>query len=84
MSWSRRIHYAPLSSTFMLASILGFLLSIWLVMDWSEKWGFTLALIFVIMFIASIISMSKAEPIDEHMDHLSIHEPHKAYKRHNR
>jgi len=84
MSWSKRIHYAPLSSAFMLVSIIGFLLAVWLVMDWSEKWGFTFAVIFVIMFIASIISMTKAEPIDEHMDHLSIHEPHKAYKRYNK
>lgn len=81
MAWSRRIHFAPLSSTFMLVSMLGFILSVWLIMDWSESWGFTFALMFVLMFIASIISMSNAEPIDEHLDHLSIHEPHKAYKK---
>jgi hypothetical protein len=56
------IRYAPLSSGFMLTSILGFFVSIWLVMDWSEKWGFTFATFFVIAFLASIISMTKADP----------------------
>jgi len=72
--------WAPLSASFMLTSILGFLISVWFISDLSRTWGFTLTFFFVIMFLASIISMTKAEPIPEHMDHLAIHEPHKAYK----
>lgn len=67
------IRYAPLSSSFMFISIIGFLLSVWLVMPLSEQMGFAFALVFVIMFISSIVSMTKAEPIPEHMNELVIH-----------
>ncbi len=76
--------WAPLSAGFMLTSILGFFISIWLIMDLSVTWGFTFTLFFVIMFIASLISMTKAEPVPEHMDTLAIHEPEKAYVPHNK
>jgi hypothetical protein len=69
------LKYAPLSSGFMMVSIIGFLVSIWMIMDWSETWGFTLVLFFVMMFISSIVSMTKAEPIPEHMDELAFHKP---------
>jgi hypothetical protein len=75
------IKYAPLSSGFMIVSIIGFLLSIWMVMDWSESWGFTFVLFFVMMFIASIVSMTKAEPIPEHMEELAIHRPKIIYRK---
>jgi len=75
-----RDNWAPLSAGFMLTSILGFFISIWLIMDLSATWGFTMTLFFVIMFISSMISMTKAEPIPEHMQHLAIHEPKKAYE----
>ena len=74
--------WAPLSAGFMLTSILGFFISIWLIMDLSPTWGFTFIFFFIIMFISSIISMTKAEPIPEHMNQLAIHEPEKAYKPH--
>jgi MFS family permease len=72
---SNPMKYAPLSSGFMLISILGFLVSVWLVMDWSQSWGFTFAVFFGIMFISAFVSMTKAEPIPEHMETLAIHEP---------
>ena len=55
---------APLSTTFFLASIIGFLVSVFYIPQFSQTWAFTFALIFFIMFIASIISMfkAKAEP----------------------
>ena len=74
--------WAPLSAGFMLTSILGFIISIWLIMDFSTTWGFTFTFFFIIMFFASMISMTKAEPIPEHMDQLAIHEHEKAYKPH--
>jgi hypothetical protein len=66
---------APLSGGFFLFSIFGFLISTIYVMDISETWGFAFALLFVLMFIASFISMTKA-PIDEqlHLERLAIHE----------
>jgi len=77
----KKIKYAPLSAGFMATSIIGFFVAIWLVMDWSEAWGFTFALFFVLMFFASVISFSKAEPIPEHMDELAVHEMRKSHLR---
>ena len=52
---------APLSASFMLTSIVGFLVSIFFVVpQLSLKWGFTLVLFFVLMFVASMISMTYA------------------------
>lgn len=70
----RAIQYYPLSAGFMAISIIGFFVSIWFVMGISESWGFTLTLFCIIMFLASVISMTKAEPIQEHMEHLAIHD----------
>ena len=54
------VKYAPLSGGFMIASIVGFLVSSIYIADFSINWGFALAVVFVIMFIASLISMVKA------------------------
>jgi hypothetical protein len=54
------IKYAPLSGGFMISSIVGFFVSSIYIADFSLNWGFALAIVFVIMFIASIISMTKA------------------------
>jgi len=50
----------PLSQSFFLASILGFLISAGFTLSGrlDLTWGFTFCLIFVIMFIASITSMT--------------------------
>lgn len=72
--------WVPLSSGFMATSIIGFFVALW-AFDWSTNggltWGFTFMLFFLIMFFASIISMTKAEPIPEHMEELAIHEHYK-------
>ena len=66
---------APLSGGFFLVSIFGFLISVIYIMDISETWGFSFALLSVMMFIASFISMTKA-PVDEqlHLERLAVHE----------
>ncbi|MCF7866481.1 hypothetical protein K9L67_05075 [Candidatus Woesearchaeota archaeon] len=72
-----RTTWAPLHSSFMAISIIGFFISIWLfdwASDWGIKWGFTFMLFFIMMFIAAIISMTKSEATDEHMQHLAVHE----------
>ncbi len=59
----------------MLTSIIGFMVSVLFVMKLSVSWGFTFALFFVIMFIASIVSMSSLEAEDRYgWDELAIHE----------
>ena len=51
---------APLSNVFMMTSMLGFIISAWFIIPASKSWGFALVIIFLLMFIASVISMSKA------------------------
>ena len=52
---------APLPSSFMLMSMIGFLISSMMVYPRDKTWGFAFCLIFIIMFIASIISMTYAD-----------------------
>lgn len=74
------IRFAPLSSSFLAASIIGFLVSVWFIMDWSESWGFAFATVFVLMFISSMVSMVKAEPVIYHMRELAVHEHSQQYR----
>ena len=54
---------APLPSSFMLASIMGFFLSVfWIYPVVSEPWGATFAFFSIIVFVASMISAEKADP----------------------
>ena len=52
--------YAPLKGSFMAISIIGFFISVMYVADYSTTWAFAMGLVFVIMFVASLISMAKA------------------------
>jgi len=54
-----RWHAAPLKGSFMVTSILGFLISYYYVFSVSSGFGIACMLIFVLMFIASIVSMTK-------------------------
>ena len=49
---------APLKGGYMITSIVGFLVSAYCVSDVSARWGFAFALFFVLMFVASLISMT--------------------------
>jgi F0F1-type ATP synthase assembly protein I len=50
----------PLNGSFMVTAILGFLISYYYVFDVSYKFGVVCMLFFAIMFIASLVSMTKA------------------------
>ena len=52
---------APLPGSFMLMSILGFLVSAFLLYPVNSALGFASALIFMLMFVAAIISMTYAD-----------------------
>lgn len=77
------MRYAHLSAGFMLTSIIGFFIStffIWRKIDMT--WGFTFTLFFLIMFVASIISMTKADFTEkEYQQELAIHERPQSYKK---
>ena len=56
----QRWHAVPLKGSFMVTAILGFFISLYFVYPQSKNYGFAFMLVFVAMFIASIISMAKA------------------------
>ena len=56
----KEFNIAPLSSAFMLTSIVGALISAFYIMPSSSTWGFTFVLFFTLMFVASLISMTYA------------------------
>jgi formate hydrogenlyase subunit 3/multisubunit Na+/H+ antiporter MnhD subunit len=57
----------PLSSGFMLTSMIGALISAMYIYDYSASFGFSLFLIFTLMFIASMVSMTLA-PLEADFD----------------
>ena len=56
------VKVAPLNSSFMLTSILGFLISVVWVYPQSNSFGVAFALVFVLMFFASVISTTYGDP----------------------
>jgi hypothetical protein len=52
---------APLPGSFMVTSIIGFFLSVLLVFQAYPSWGTAFALVFILMFISSMISMTYAD-----------------------
>lgn len=54
----KELKVAPLSASFMVTSIVGFFISIVFVANYSRTWAFTFGLFFILMFIASLISMT--------------------------
>lgn len=53
-------HAVPLKSTFMLIAILGFFISVYWIYPQSFNFGIAFMLLFAAMFIAALISMTKA------------------------
>jgi predicted membrane protein len=49
---------APLTGTFMMISILGFVISLLFVFKYTPSFGIAFALVFALMFIAAVISMT--------------------------
>lgn len=66
----------PLSSTFMMTSMLGFLVAVFIVMPISYTWGFTFMFFFITLFVASVYNFTHAPDEDD----LAVHEPHRHLK----
>ncbi len=66
----------PLSSTFMLASMAGFLISVFYIWDLSSTWGFTFAFLFALFFLGAVYNFTHAPDEDD----LAVHEPHRHLK----
>jgi len=58
---------APLKGGYMITSIVGFIISAVYVFPRSQTWGFTFTIFFMLMFVASLISMTYGP--DEAMYH---------------
>ena len=58
-------HAVPLKGSFMVTAILGFLISYYYVYSVSLNFGVVCLLFFTLMFIASIVSMTKAPIVGE-------------------
>ena len=54
----KKFNIAPLSGGYMLTSIVGFIVSAFYVFPKSNTWGFTFIIFFMLMFVASMISMT--------------------------
>lgn len=54
--------YAPLSSSFTITSIVGFIISVLYVRKFSVPWATAFATVFLIMFFASLLAMERADP----------------------
>ena len=59
------IRPAPLKSSFMAASMLGFLVSALYIPQYSRSWAFAFGLLFILMFVASMLSMVRASPDEQ-------------------
>jgi len=71
------IQVAPLPSSFMATSIVGYIISLLIVYPRWPDFGFAFALVFMMMFVASVISMTYAPEKDP----LMVGHLHKRYKK---
>jgi hypothetical protein len=56
---------APLKTGFLVASMIGFLVSALYIPKISLNWAFAFGLLFTLMFVASMISMVRATPDEQ-------------------
>ncbi len=63
----KKLKVAPLPSSFLLISILGFIISAMYVYKVDRSFGFAFMFLFAVMFIASMISMANA-PVEAQID----------------
>lgn len=61
----KKWHPAPLKSSFMLLSILGFFVTIFMVLPRFPSMGTAFLIVFIAMFVAAVVSMTKAPVINE-------------------
>ncbi|MFH2019788.1 MAG: hypothetical protein ABIJ34_00080 [archaeon] len=59
---ARKFKFAPLNGAFMATAILGELISLMYVYPKSQDWGVTFAIVFGVMFFASMVSMTVSDP----------------------
>ncbi len=60
-----KVKYAPLKTSFLVISMIGFLVSSLYISKISRTWAFAFGLLFTLMFVASLIAMVKATPDEQ-------------------
>ena len=58
----RKFKFAPLNGTYMAVSLIGLFVSVMYVYEQSADFGIAFAIVFAIMFVASLLSMTYADP----------------------
>lgn len=76
--------FTPLPHEWMLISIIGFFISVFYIIGLNKTWGFTFILFFVVMFIASLVSMSGAGTSEEEIIELAVHNKHVRAAKHRK
>jgi len=56
---------APLKTSFLVISMIGFLISSLYIPKFSLTWAFSFGLVFILMFVASMISMVRGTPDEQ-------------------
>jgi multisubunit Na+/H+ antiporter MnhB subunit len=57
----RMVMPGPLTTGFLLTSIIGFFVSAFFIYGLSPEWGFAFSVMFIIMFLASMVSFAKSD-----------------------
>lgn len=58
----------PLPHEYMLIGVIGFFVSVFLINDWSRTWAFAFGLFFLLLVIASLVSMMGSEIDEDSLD----------------
>jgi len=62
-----RREWAPLNSAWLVASILGIIISVFYISNYSLQWAAAFTVVFAAMFFAGMISMRRATPDEQLM-----------------
>lgn len=76
----KQFKHAPLSASMTIAGIIGMLVSGFGLFPYTDTvpgllpWAFTAFMASLVVFLASMITMAKSEPLPHHMERLAVHE----------
>ena len=59
------VKIAPLRTSFLVTSMIGFLISVLYIPQFSKNWAFAFGIVFTLMFVSSMISMMRGTPDEQ-------------------
>lgn len=75
---------SPMPHEWMLISIIGFFVSLFLIHSISSTWGLLFDIVFIIMFISSVVGMGVDRIDEDHLLELSVHKKHVRAREHRK